>query len=331
MASYSCFSSVQAHLVSVIDCTTFDVKLPAISEESWELVSDATNSESRRREWLGDSAMAGRLSLRVYEMFPEGEVEFYNLIRSYVLSNVTFTHLMQKIGTEVSMTFPQGKPSADVFEMVVGAFYTEKLYEGCEHEFHEWFDDTFEPLIMAADAAFRGYKRWEATIPCAPIVPGTVPAPPKVPCKKKKKKQAKKAKRHEKALQALESYRHMRSIEEKRKAEIVRFTVAYVPPPLLPLPQPVPAPAPTRYDDLYFSQPPFRLRDWDFEPLPKLSTPRPFSLSPAQDDEWEFEPLPKLRTPRSFGLSPSPQPAQDDEWYIRPLPASLTRPTFSLS
>ncbi|KAJ7046988.1 hypothetical protein C8F04DRAFT_1062398 [Mycena alexandri] len=301
MASYSCFTLVQTHLVSVIDGATFHAKLPEMSEESWDSISDANASESRRLEWLGDSAMAGRLSLKVYEMFPEGEVDFYNLLRSYVLSNVTFTHLMQKIGTDVSIMFPEGKMSADVFEMVVGAFFKEKLYEGYEHEFHEWFDDTFEPLITAADAAFRGYKRWEATIPDAPVVPtgGTMPAVPTVPLKKKKKK----AKRHEKAVQAVRSYRHLRSIEEKRRAELARLTVTYVPPPPLPQPAPIHAPAPTRYDHLFFSLPPLKFQD-----------------------HWDSAPLLKLRT---SPLSPTSSPAQDDGWYLRPLPEIFMPPTFS--
>jgi hypothetical protein len=52
---------------------------------------------------------------------------------------------MQKIGG--STTFPDGKSSADAFEMVVGAFYKEMLDSDLEHQFHDWFDDTFTPLI----------------------------------------------------------------------------------------------------------------------------------------------------------------------------------------
>jgi hypothetical protein len=64
---------------------------------------------------------------------------------------------MQKIGG--STTFPDGKSSADAFEMVVGAFYKEMLDSDLEHQFHDWFDDTFTPLIYAADLAFRSYEK----------------------------------------------------------------------------------------------------------------------------------------------------------------------------
>lgn len=69
---------------------------------------------------------------------------------------------MQKIGPSCLpciMPFPAGKDPANLFETVVGAFYREKRESGWEHDFEEWFDDTFEPLIEAAEAAFRGYKQ----------------------------------------------------------------------------------------------------------------------------------------------------------------------------
>lgn len=65
---------------------------------------------------------------------------------------------MQKIGVAGSTSFPEGKGSADIFEMIAGAFYKETTANGSEYDFHTWFDDTFTPLIYAADAAVRGYN-----------------------------------------------------------------------------------------------------------------------------------------------------------------------------
>ncbi|KAJ7444909.1 hypothetical protein FB451DRAFT_73989 [Mycena latifolia] len=163
----SCHSFVQNHILAVITGVGYSAKLPAASEEAWDsILADGSTSEAERRrlEWVGDSVMRGRTSLKVYEMFPQGNVDLYTTVRSFVLSNATFRQLMQKIGAvgvgvSSPTSFPAGKIPADIFEMVVGAFYNEKRETGYEHEFDEWFDDTFMPLIEAAEAAFRGYKQ----------------------------------------------------------------------------------------------------------------------------------------------------------------------------
>ncbi|KAJ7709709.1 hypothetical protein B0H17DRAFT_868931, partial [Mycena rosella] len=151
---------VQNHLVATIDGPRYHAKLPTMSDEAWDSISDDGSifkAERRRLEWIGDSAMSARTSIKVYEMFPHGGVDFYTVVRSFVLSNETFSHIMQKIGPlclACVAPFPAGKYPADLFETVVGAFYKEKRESGWEREFDEWFDDTFTPLIEAADAAF---------------------------------------------------------------------------------------------------------------------------------------------------------------------------------
>ncbi|KAJ7087846.1 hypothetical protein C8R44DRAFT_28969 [Mycena epipterygia] len=150
----SCHSFVQNHTVTTLRGENYHASLPTMSEAAWNSILDYDSA--RRLEWIGDAVMAGRLSLKVYEMFPNGQFDFYTVVRSYVLSNLTFTHLMQTIcdsGVGGSTALPSNKSSANIFESIVGAFYKENK---AGHEFNAWFDDTFTPLIQAAEAAFRG-------------------------------------------------------------------------------------------------------------------------------------------------------------------------------
>ncbi|KAJ7632805.1 hypothetical protein FB45DRAFT_913547 [Roridomyces roridus] len=99
------------------------------------------------------------MSLKIYESYPGSMVEFYDLVRGILLSNDVQTHLMQKIGAPGD--FPSRKSTADAFEMLVGASYTEHRNNETEEEFQTWFDDTFTPLMEAADAAHSAYEQWK--------------------------------------------------------------------------------------------------------------------------------------------------------------------------
>jgi len=103
--------------------------------------------------------LAGRISLKAYEMVSDGNVEFYSIVRHCVVSNLTLTHLMQKIAADAATTCPTNKTAADVFEAMAGALYKEHYENGSQHEFNAWVDDTFMPLIETAKAAFRDDNR----------------------------------------------------------------------------------------------------------------------------------------------------------------------------
>ncbi|KAJ6597082.1 hypothetical protein DFH09DRAFT_858278, partial [Mycena vulgaris] len=152
---------VQDHIVATINHAGHCAQLPTMPEEAWDSVLDDDSQQRRRLEWVGDSVMRARMSRKVYEMLPEDSVDCYDVLRSCVLSNVTFRHLMQKIGASgvggAATPFPKGKCPADLFETVVGVFHEEKSDNDQQDEFNEWFDDTFTPLIRAAEAAFRAY------------------------------------------------------------------------------------------------------------------------------------------------------------------------------
>ncbi|KAF7363606.1 Ribonuclease III [Mycena sanguinolenta] len=162
MTGISCHKFVRNQIVSTITGSVYRVQLLTLSEQAWDSISDNSDdsaSENRRMEWLGDGILTGRVSLKIHQMFPDGVVEFYHIARESLTCNFTFTHLMQKIGAGAAVTCPPNKTSADVFETLVGALYNEHSKNGLEHKFYAWFDDTFMPLIKAAEAAYRLHKR----------------------------------------------------------------------------------------------------------------------------------------------------------------------------
>ncbi|KAJ7172299.1 hypothetical protein C8R46DRAFT_1348745 [Mycena filopes] len=282
MSSYSCDRWVQHCIVSTIDGPSYRAMLPEMSEQSWNSISDADHSEGRRLEWVGDSALAGRLCMKVYEMFPDGEVDFYSLLRSYVLSNRTFNQLIHKIDTDGSIPLTEGKISADVFEMVVGAFYKEKVHQDREHEFHDWFDNTFTPLIHAADAAFRG---WRAS---SIIVAGALPAPPR-----------KKATVKQIAVQAVKNYRRLRSKRTRHRL----LSQEYIP---SSLPLPLRAPTTPRHNRELPLPPPSLLPQPNLPLEPRLTASASFVLPSAEhDDKWYLRPLPKISTVLSPCFTPT--------------------------
>ncbi|KAJ7271981.1 hypothetical protein B0H12DRAFT_1067045 [Mycena haematopus] len=164
MASISCHTPVQNHILWTITADTYRPRLPKLSEQAWDSISDDSDnsaSTNRRMEWLGDSIISGRISWKLCEMFPAGNVEFYHTVKKYLVSNLTLTGLMRKIAI-VEETCPLSKTSADVFETLVGALYSEHSQHGQEYKLYAWFDSTFVPLIIAAEAAYRVSKRSEA-------------------------------------------------------------------------------------------------------------------------------------------------------------------------
>ncbi|KAF8124400.1 hypothetical protein K438DRAFT_1047592 [Mycena galopus ATCC 62051] len=162
MGRSACRAFVQKRILAVINTEAYHVQLPVMSEEAWDSISDDSDdsaSENRRMEWLGDAMLAGRISLKAYEMVSDGNVEFYSIVRHCVVSNLTLTHLMQKIAADAATTCPTNKTAADVFEAMAGALYKEHYENGSQHEFNAWVDDTFMPLIETAKAAFRDDNR----------------------------------------------------------------------------------------------------------------------------------------------------------------------------
>ncbi|KAF7363607.1 RNase III domain-containing protein [Mycena sanguinolenta] len=173
----SCQTFVRNRIVSTITAETYRPQLLTLSEKAWDSISDDSDtsaSENRRMEWLGDKIIAWRISLKLYEIFSEGDVEFYHvsedkagfaatdhrqIVRESLVCNLTFTHLMQKIGAATATSCPSNKTSADVFEALVAVLYNEHAKNHLEDKFHAWFDDMFVPLIEAGYVAYHTYKR----------------------------------------------------------------------------------------------------------------------------------------------------------------------------
>ncbi|KAJ6502354.1 hypothetical protein C8R45DRAFT_616970 [Mycena sanguinolenta] len=161
MAKY-CHAAVQKLITATINDDTYRVQLLTLTEQAWDSISDDSDhsaSENRRMEWVGDGIIAWRISFKLYETFSQGDVEFYNAARSCLVSNLTLTHLMQKIAAAAAIPCFLNKTSADVFETLVGALYVEYAKSHLEYKFYAWFDDIFVPLSKAADTAYRSHKR----------------------------------------------------------------------------------------------------------------------------------------------------------------------------
>ncbi|KAJ6502355.1 hypothetical protein C8R45DRAFT_976358 [Mycena sanguinolenta] len=158
----ACQTFVRNHIVSTITADTYRVQPFNLSEQGWDSISDDSEDsaqENRRMEWLGDDIIAGRISLKIYEMFSDGNVELYHTMRESLVCNFTFKHLMQKIGVAAAISCPWNKTSADVFETLVGALYNEHAKSHLEDKFYAWFDAIFMPLIEAGYIAYQAFKR----------------------------------------------------------------------------------------------------------------------------------------------------------------------------
>ena len=63
-------------------------------------------------------------------------------------ANMTFCHLVRKM--EIDLRGDDAKNIGDIFEAIVGAYYTEKGFEAV----HEWANRVYETLVHEASIAF---------------------------------------------------------------------------------------------------------------------------------------------------------------------------------
>ncbi|KAF8212045.1 hypothetical protein K438DRAFT_1224547 [Mycena galopus ATCC 62051] len=209
---------VQKCILAVINADAYRAQLPVMSEEAWDSISDGSDDsalENDRMEWVGDAMIGGRICFKIHEMFPNEGAGFYSVVRNYVVSNLTFMNLMQKIGAAAATTYPADKTSADVFETMAGALYKEHSQNGLEHEFNAWVDGTFVPLIAVAGAAYRACQ-------CTTVASNASAFPGK-----ETKRKVAKRKTHIQGIfpgNSTKKKLHQLGITEKRRNEIARHS-----------------------------------------------------------------------------------------------------------
>ena len=67
---------------------------------------------------------------------------------SVLHANITFCHLARKM--EIDLRGDDTKNIGDIFEAIVGAYYTEKGFEAV----HEWASRVYQILVREASVAF---------------------------------------------------------------------------------------------------------------------------------------------------------------------------------
>ncbi|EKM61127.1 uncharacterized protein PHACADRAFT_204280 [Phanerochaete carnosa HHB-10118-sp] len=141
---------------AIFDDTSFTIDLPKLTLELWERVSIRTPdnmNENERLEFLGDSLMDASIAIALYKIVPEGTPHKYTVILSVLHANRTFCHLARKM--KIDYGGADTKNIGDVFETIVGAYYTEKGFEAV----HAWAIRIYEPLVREASIAFDECQR----------------------------------------------------------------------------------------------------------------------------------------------------------------------------
>ncbi|KAI0695142.1 hypothetical protein BC835DRAFT_1544575 [Cytidiella melzeri] len=159
---HSSAAGAQSALKSAIDTAVYrsicedshHIDPPKVSPELWDYVSiqsPKNRAESERLEFLGDALMDACIAIELYKTVPDGNPHKYSEVRSALHSNYTFCHIVHKMGLRISA---DTKSIGDVFETMIGAFYTEKGFGAL----HDWVKRSFEPIIEAAAAAFDHWQ-----------------------------------------------------------------------------------------------------------------------------------------------------------------------------
>ncbi|KAI0348541.1 ribonuclease III [Trametopsis cervina] len=143
-------STINAAVFQSIHEGSHYIDPPKLSPELWDHVSiqnPENRAESERLEFLGDALVDACIAMELYKTIPDGNPHKYTEVRSVVHSNFTFANLVHKMGVRISA---DTKSLGDVFETMMGAYYTEKGFDAL----NVWVKHAFGPVIEAAAAAF---------------------------------------------------------------------------------------------------------------------------------------------------------------------------------
>lgn len=136
---------------AIFDDPAFTIDAPKLTPALWERVSIRTPGnmkEIERLEFLGDSLMDASIAIALYNIVPDGTPHKYTVMLSSLHANRTFCHLARKM--EIEHGGADTKNIGDVFETIVGAYYTEKGFDAV----HQWALRIYEPLVQEASVAF---------------------------------------------------------------------------------------------------------------------------------------------------------------------------------
>lgn len=153
---------------AICDDPSFSIDVPKLSPDLWERVSVQTpenKEENERLEFLGDKLMDSSIAIALYKGVPDGTPHKYTVsayqasvaastglggkvMLSVLHANRTFCHLARKM--QIDYRGADTKNIGDIFEVIVGAYYTEKGFEAV----HAWAFRIYEPLVRDASIAF---------------------------------------------------------------------------------------------------------------------------------------------------------------------------------
>ncbi|KAI0094804.1 hypothetical protein BDY19DRAFT_914699 [Irpex rosettiformis] len=153
-AAQSVRAAINAAVYQSITEGSHQIDPPKLSPELWDYVSiqaPENRAESERLEFLGDALMDACIAIELYKTIPDGNPHKYTEIRSIVHSNFTFSHIVHKMGLRLTA---DTKSIGDIFETMIGAYYTEKGF----HALHDWMKRSFEPILGAAALAFDQFQ-----------------------------------------------------------------------------------------------------------------------------------------------------------------------------
>ncbi|KDQ50738.1 hypothetical protein JAAARDRAFT_199731 [Jaapia argillacea MUCL 33604] len=138
----------------------FEVPVTVMSDLPWH---DRMRCE--RLEFLGDAIIYALVSTRLFQLIPNGDPNIYTVLRSFLLSNLTFYTLKLKIDalllskqTGLPPDIPSSpfdssfdKEYADDFESLIGHYYLKAGSEALD----KWLGTVFRPLLDAAAGAYH--------------------------------------------------------------------------------------------------------------------------------------------------------------------------------
>ncbi|KAJ7510058.1 hypothetical protein B0H11DRAFT_2215882 [Mycena galericulata] len=134
---------IQAHLITSIHDPTYKPIRPPTKTS----VSKIPRWKKERLELYGDTLLRFRLTSLLFHEFPERGPDFISSINGALLSNHTFTNILNKAdGHSDPNGFPVKKHVADEFETAAAHSYFQLGYI----KFEAWFLDTFIPLVGQA-------------------------------------------------------------------------------------------------------------------------------------------------------------------------------------
>ncbi|KAI0788507.1 hypothetical protein C8Q75DRAFT_768731 [Abortiporus biennis] len=174
----SLHTAIQTAILDAIKEPGFNAALPPLSDQKWAEILHtypSAKEENERLEFVGDALMYATLGRQLYTQIPVGSAHLYTTIRGALHSNVTFSCLAEKLDIlavsdtimraltrrkfgegifEASKIKRTAKPIADLFEVIIAAYYFERGFE----PLNAWVNELYRPLIDIAHRAFIQYR-----------------------------------------------------------------------------------------------------------------------------------------------------------------------------